>query len=188
MTRGDVLRAIHAYVQNAALIDSHSQTVRCDRHLKAVFKSDAIEVASMAERIDAQLQAAPPVSVVLSIATPRTAVVTVAADVPVHDATDELPPLEDSRAALAEIDAIMQQADACEKRRRFYLDFHERPLAVLNELVTSMANDRALDEIGTVEPSDDTLAAMFHSVATDDAVRAYLAKHESSRRVFVERT
>jgi hypothetical protein len=188
MTRGDVLRAVHAYVQNAALVDSHSQTVRCDRHLKAVFKVDAVELAALAERIDEHLQAAPPVGVTLPLAVPNSAVVQLAVDVAVHDAADELPPLEDSRAAQAEIDALMAQIDACEKRRLFYLDFHQRPLAVLNELVTSMANDRALDEIGTVEPSDDTLAAMFHSAATDDAVRAYLAKHESSRRVFVQRT
>jgi hypothetical protein len=194
-TRGDVLRAVHAYVQNAGLVDAHGHSVRCDRHLKAVFALDTVSLDKFAELIDAHLAEVPPASVALALGKSATgsAVVTLSADVPVHehgaggngggDGGDD-----DAASARAQTDiaALMDEIAACDKRRRFYLDFAARPLQVLQELASSGAHDRALTDFGALEPSDDTVAAMFadNSAAVDDAVAAYLQTHDSSRRVF----
>ena len=190
VSRADVLRAVHAYVQSAALVDAHSQTVRCDRRLKALLLADSVPLDRLAELLDAHLSDVPPLVLELPLAPAPTArTVTLAVDVPVHGAHDALPPLDvaAARAAQAEVDALLRDAAACDKRRRFYLDLSQRPLDVLRELAASAAHDRALADVGGVEPSDETLAALFDSAAgtaADDAVREYLLKHESSRRVF----
>jgi hypothetical protein len=192
-TRGDVLRAVHAYVQNAGLVDAHGHSVRCDRHLKAVFALDTVSLDKFAELIDAHLTEVPPASVALALGKSATssAVVTLSADVPVHELVVDGnggDNDDDAASALAQTDiaALMDEIAACDKRRRFYLDFAARPLQVLQELASSGAHDRALTDFGVLEPSDDTVAAMFadNSAAVDDAVAAYLQTHDSSRRVF----
>jgi hypothetical protein len=192
-TRGDVLRAVHAYVQNAGLVDAHGHSVRCDRHLKAVFALDTVSLDKFAELIDAHLTEVPPASVALALGKSATgsAVVTLSADVPVHELVvggNGGDNDDDAASARAQTDiaALMDEIAACDKRRRFYLDFAARPLQVLQELASSGAHDRALTDFGVLEPSDDTVAAMFadNSAAVDDAVAAYLQTHDSSRRVF----
>lgn len=187
VSRGDVLRAVHAYVHGSALVDAHSQSVRCDRHLKPVLLADVVPLDKVAELLDAHLTELPPLVVELPIAAPSSRSVALAAvDVPVHAATP-LPPLPHDAGAQAEVDALLRQAAASDKRRRFFLELSQRPLDALRELAAATAHDRALADAGGVEPSDETLAALFDTAAgtaADDAVREYLLKHESSRRVF----